>query len=111
MFHFLLKPHDGLSSDFPARSLARGSAFFLGDDVAGLNGGVSADFAGGFHELRHADHRGGNGVGCVEKDERTVLAVGGGELVDALADLLHRRCLREGSVGTWRCEIEDFRGV
>ena len=105
------KSHDGLSGDFPARSLARGGAFFLGDDVARLNGGVSADFAGGFHELRHADHRGGNGIGCVEKDERTVLAVGGGELVDALADLLHRRCLREGSVGGRRCEIEDFRGV
>ena len=79
--------------------------------MARLNGGVSADFAGGFHELRHADHRGGNGVGCVEQNKCAVLAVGGGELVDALADLLHRRCLREGSVGGRRCEIEDFRGV
>ena len=79
--------------------------------MARLNGGVSADFAGGFHELRDADHRGGNGVGCVEKDERAVLAVGGRQLVDALADLLDGGGLREGSVGIRGCEIEDFRGV
>ena len=70
-----LKSDDGLSGDFPACAFARGCAFFLGDDVARLNGRVSADFTCGLDELRHADHRRGNGVGRVEEDERAVLSV------------------------------------
>lgn len=99
VFLFLLKPDDGLSGDFPARSLARCSTFLFGDDVARLQGGVSADLARGLDELRNADHRRGDGVGRVEEDERAILSVGGGELVDALADLLRFRGLQEHAIG------------
>ena len=67
--------------------------------MAGELGCRSIDSADGFDERGDADHSRCDGVGGVEQDERAALVVGGGELVDALANLLALGGLHEQAIG------------